>query len=201
MWVWYGASIFVALSRVVRGSHFPTDVFAGALLGYLVGYVLVRNLRDWRSSLVNALVVGLPFFVGAFGVVWVIFNQHSAGTLQEGMIGGGILVILLGCGVLWSLKREIRPLAPIDMIGKAGAGLMIAFGFAVFTESLVITLLTILAASFWWLFRSHPKVSDLPHELRKDNRRWGHPSEIFILLGIGVALVVLHQLKGLVPLM
>jgi len=64
-WLWYGAAFFVGVSRVVRGSHFPTDVLGGALLGFLIGYVWARPLRAWRVNLVQAVRQTLPFVVGA----------------------------------------------------------------------------------------------------------------------------------------
>ncbi len=36
-WLWYGVASFIGVGRVVRESHFPTDVVAGALLGSLCG--------------------------------------------------------------------------------------------------------------------------------------------------------------------
>ncbi len=41
----YGLAILIALGRVVGGSHFPSDVLAGAALGMLVGWLSV-----WRMA-------------------------------------------------------------------------------------------------------------------------------------------------------
>ncbi len=41
-WIFYGAATFVAVSRVFIRAHFPTDVLAGACLGILAGYFVVR---------------------------------------------------------------------------------------------------------------------------------------------------------------
>ena len=41
-WIFYGAAGFVAFSRIVRGSHFPSDALTGSLIGFLVGYILAR---------------------------------------------------------------------------------------------------------------------------------------------------------------
>jgi membrane-associated phospholipid phosphatase len=40
-WVAYGLASFVALSRVPGHAHFPSDIFAGAVLGYSTGHFVV----------------------------------------------------------------------------------------------------------------------------------------------------------------
>ena len=50
VWVAYGLAGLVGFSRVSRQSHFPSDVFAGAALGYAIAHYVV--LRP-RSTYVN----------------------------------------------------------------------------------------------------------------------------------------------------
>jgi len=40
-WVAYGAASFISLSRVPDQAHFPSDVFAGAALGYVITHYVV----------------------------------------------------------------------------------------------------------------------------------------------------------------
>ena len=40
-WVAYGLASFVALTRVPGQAHFPSDIFAGAALGYSIGHFVV----------------------------------------------------------------------------------------------------------------------------------------------------------------
>ncbi len=40
-WVAYTGATFVALSRIPDRAHFPSDVFAGAALGYVIGHFVV----------------------------------------------------------------------------------------------------------------------------------------------------------------
>jgi undecaprenyl-diphosphatase len=44
-WFWFGFCVLVALSRVYFKYHYLSDVFAGAVLGYLVGYLVLAKLH------------------------------------------------------------------------------------------------------------------------------------------------------------
>lgn len=45
-WVAYGAATLVAFSRVTLQSHFPSDVFAGAALGYSISHFVVLGRQQ-----------------------------------------------------------------------------------------------------------------------------------------------------------
>ena len=60
--LFYTLAIAVAISRVALGVHYPSDVFAGMILGYIVGLLVTSELGkqmrvskkageswDWRS--------------------------------------------------------------------------------------------------------------------------------------------------------
>lgn len=45
-WIFYGVAGLVGVGRVVGGSHYPSDVLAGAILGLVVGWILAD--AAWR---------------------------------------------------------------------------------------------------------------------------------------------------------
>lgn len=49
-WLFYGLAVFIAMGRVVGGSHYPSDVLAGACLGLAVGWCLSSWLTPKLSS-------------------------------------------------------------------------------------------------------------------------------------------------------
>ena len=45
--LWFLIAALIAISRVYVGVHFPIDVFAGAVLGWVIGFGTKITLRDW----------------------------------------------------------------------------------------------------------------------------------------------------------
>jgi membrane-associated phospholipid phosphatase len=46
VWMAYGLASLVGFSRVTTQSHFPSDVFAGAALGYVIAHYVVRHPHE-----------------------------------------------------------------------------------------------------------------------------------------------------------
>jgi len=54
MGIWfYIASIFIGLSRIFVGVHWPSDILAGAVLGILVGFVLNYLFRNHAHKVIK----------------------------------------------------------------------------------------------------------------------------------------------------
>ena len=73
----YPLAALVALSRVYLGSHYPSDVVAGAFLGTGFAYLLTRNIliERWRECLLITAAVALAFFkLGGF----ILFDVDEA---------------------------------------------------------------------------------------------------------------------------
>jgi undecaprenyl-diphosphatase len=41
-YLWIGFAVLVGLSRVYFGLHYPSDVVSGALIGYFIGFFIVK---------------------------------------------------------------------------------------------------------------------------------------------------------------
>ena len=66
-WLALGLATLVSVSRVAVGTHYPTDVLGGAVLGTIAAVVLwlppirrlLHDLADWAGSLYERAVEGM----------------------------------------------------------------------------------------------------------------------------------------------
>ncbi len=176
-WIPYGAACLVALSRVLRGSHFPSDVVAGAGLGVLAGYVVANPIGTWRSSLRTAISGLASYFVGAFALIWAMMHlppSDGAGVLTSG----------------WFPSRF-------------GANGLIVVGLALTVGSVLVTGLVVALVLAQWLAHDQAvsgtdssPVSAQP----LSHGRQGLFAEALFAAAMIVAVLTIQGLKGILPI-
>ena len=190
-WFWYGAASFVALSRFLRGSHFPTDVIVGAVLGYLIGYVCARPYKEWRHSLYHALPPGLPLLVGGLAIFWITFRQPLSGGLAAGMDWLGLFTLFAGIAVRWNLIWNNLYTPANSSYALFQGTLLIGLGLALTTHSPLIVMLASLVGIVWWIrFVGEQEEREQPVLVR----------EIFLSFFLVGVMVTFRGLNGLIPL-
>ena len=187
-WLFYGAAGMVAVSRVVRGSHFPTDVVAGVCLGVIVGALVAGRLRAWRLSLGHVLIQVMPYLVGSLALLWIAVHARQDVRMDQLMAGAGMATI--GIGMAGRLSRKMHS-------GTANAA--IAIGLALTTGSWFITMLvalTILARRLWR--RAEDPAESVAAEGRMSRSVL---AETALAIGLLLVVVLLQGLKGILPIM
>lgn len=192
----------VGLSRIVRGSHFPTDVFAGAVLGVLIGSLAAAGLKRWREEALPGLLrVGVPLAVAVFLTVWVVLHPAQPWSVEIVNLGAGAALVLVG-GLMRGLAASSggERGGPLRAVGSVALifGVAVAGGPWWAGILLLAALLPTVGAGF------NPALS----ELRSDARAaaplgatlpvWGREA-----LAVGSALLAiaaLRSVKGLLPL-
>ena len=108
-WPILATAVAIAASRIIRGSHYLTDVAGGAALGCVMGMIAAHPWREWRSSVGMAVCRMTPFFVATLALVWTIVHlpseawpfatalverasAHSGWTRGPCLVGGAVVM-------------------------------------------------------------------------------------------------------------
>jgi len=152
-----GIAAFVALSRVLRGSHFPSDVFGGWVLGTVSGMVAANPWKDWIRSVESALYQAAIGTVWTFALVWSLAVPVESGPESRALIGVGALLVAVG---LWGCVRvwQAGQAAPAS---RAAQGWMVAtaLGLSLMsTAPIVMAAAGLLCVALWLRRDQAPRV-------------------------------------------
>lgn len=185
-------ALFVALSRILRGAHFLTDVVGGAVLGILSGFIATAPLRQWRTSIQDGLRHAAMGTSALFALLWVLSRQMDGGPV-------GILFLTLGAGAVASGLWIRRP----HWVCRGGTGesrylntstLLITFGLAAMTTSPLVLSSVGFACLASWLHamgrnRDHAEESPGSSMIR----------ESALIAGLAIAILILLDARGVLP--
>ena len=150
--LWFGLASFNALCRVIKGSHFPTDVLGGILLGIGSGLVLVYARDIWKEATAHALAHGLPWLMTAFGLLWILVPHPGIELEPNFSLSFGLFLIMVGLGLrLWWIRECTAPNPRPDLKVPTWPRLLMGLGLAATTGSLIMVGAGILAGITWWL--------------------------------------------------
>lgn len=186
----FAVACFVVLSRVLRGSHFPTDVWGAAVIGVISGAVVAAPLKQWRISIVEGLLHSAWGSCGALALLWALARP------AEGGIAGAVLIVLglaATASGLWLRRLTWKGNGASGFSTKASP-LLIAYGLAAMTTSLYVVAATGLTCLAHWL-GGEPVVQ----EKRPIRLSWSAAREVALLLGVLSALLILFGVRGVLP--
>ncbi len=194
-WIAYVGAGLVAASRVITGSHFPSDILAGILLGLTVGVVVANPIAQWRTSIQHLLDRLVPYLAGFFSLIWIAFHESPTGWINITMLGLGATLMLAGLvmegwrgGNGKGVRTEVRRLRGIPLM---------ILGLALTSGSLMVaSLVTLVLLAY--------RLSGEPTSLSMAAGADAVPSWIgnivnFAVLAGGAWLV--HEVKGILPLL
>lgn len=186
-------AVFVAISRVLRGSHFPTDVLGGAVIGILSGFVAAAPLRQWRTSLREGLHCAAIAASSVFGVLWTLSHRMEDGIVGLASMAVGILFLV---GGLWSRKDHWFKAndSSQDSWRKTASTLLTAFGVAAMTTSpLVAASVGCVCVATWFRSRRYPQSQGV------QIARWHVMREGALIGSLCLALLILVGARHILP--
>jgi undecaprenyl-diphosphatase len=191
--LFFGIAGFVGLSRVLRGSHFSTDVAAGILFGVVAGSLCARPLREWRVSLMEGVLTAAMGMVYVFALMWVVSHPIVTGWEGIAMVGTGLVLVFLGgwFRVSWWISGEGR----LETRTPEAALMATALGLALMSRSWLVTAAVACICAAQWF-----KCEDDPASTREASRMQQLVQEGVMAVGVVVALLVLWQGPGALPI-
>lgn len=183
---------FVALGRVLRGSHFPTDVVGGAVLGVLSGSIASAPLKEWRTSLQTGLRHAAFGACLVFSLLWTLSHHVDEGIAGALLVALGAVAAASG---LWLRRTNWSGKEQPGTARQANASLaLIAYGLAAMTTSpLVLASVGFACLAFWF------NGTVASEEQREDSHAWLMMRESVLLGGVLLALLILYDGRGVLP--
>ena len=189
-WLMVLVGLAVSMSRMFRGSHFLTDVVAGALLGVVIGVVVSHPWKDRWSAFNSALMIVTPALAALLAVVSTI-GQGSLEVRTATILGQGGFALAVTAMIAYVVAR-LRPALLPPALTKAGALALMALGIAISSGSGWVALVIVLVWLGYWL---RPDESSPEREATPS---W--PSEAAFGLGVLLTLLTMMELRGALPM-
>ncbi len=185
-------ALFVALSRVLRGSHFPTDVLGGMVIGILSGFIATAPFRQWRTSIQDGLRYAAMGASAVFALLWVLSHR-----MEDGMVG--ILFVTLGVGAvvggLWIRRAHwVRRGRTGERWHSNTSVLLMVYGLAALTTSPLVLSSVGFACMACWL-----DAIGRNDDHAEESPGWSMMRESALLGGVALAILILVDARGVLP--
>lgn len=194
-WPLLATAVAIAASRVVRGSHFLTDVAGGTALGCVMGMIAAHPWREWRASIGTALSRMTPFFVATLALVWTLVRIPSEAWPFQQLLWGGLVLTLAGLvgHVVWTMRSSWHP----DWLSGSLARGLVGLGLGMTSGSFFVTTAVLLVCVAHWLEGSPGQVEPVA----EGHVRLGAAmAEGLFVAAMLLVLGASYALKGIVPM-
>jgi membrane-associated phospholipid phosphatase len=185
-------ALAIAVSRMIRGSHYLTDVAGGAMLGVLVGALSAHPWKDWRASLASALWRVTPPFTACL-VFMTTVGYPLADDWSSTVLRSAGFVIVLVALIINVLIRTQTVLLPSYVTRPLGLAL-IGLGIGMFTGSPWVASVMLLTSLAYWV----RKASENSDAICMSHPPW--PYEAAFGIAVILSLYTMIELRGVLPI-
>lgn len=187
-----GLAAFVALSRVLRGSHFPTDVVGGAVVGILSGSIAAAPLKEWRTSVQQGCRDAAIGSSLVLAVLWTLSHKMDDGIVGLLFIAVGVTAVITGFWIrrtYWLSKDW-----PKETWSSKTSLYLIAYGLAAMTTAPLVHVTVGFTCMASWLDRMGQEQRNLDELSSVSVMKEG------ALLGsVALAALILVGARGVLP--
>lgn len=187
-------AVFVGVSRVLRGSHFLTDVIGGAVLGILSGFIATASFIQWRTSLQEGLRYAAIGASSAFAVLWTLSHQMEEGITGVAYLTLGVVSLVSGVWSrtgMWFTKERSPGLTKQQATASA---LLLSYGLAAITTSpLVLSAIGFVCLATW--FENSQRGPEPSESVVNGSVLW----ESAMMGSLLLALLILLGARGVLP--
>lgn len=194
-WVSYLVAALIACSRVWRGSHFPTDILMGTMVGVLSGALVAYSYMGWPTIFSRTFARLALASTAVFMLFWPTVQSAQGRPSETLLLGIGVMAILLGLGWRWQLVRkgeaERACLWPLVLCWV---------GLALTTGLWLVSVAALLAGLAWLVSR---RQAPAPFESAEGAARTSHGPwiDIALVASFVLAFAALQLLHGLLPIL
>jgi membrane-associated phospholipid phosphatase len=187
-----GLAAFVALSRVLRGSHFPTDVVGGAVVGILSGSIAAAPLKEWRTSVQQGCRHAAIGSSLVLAVLWTMSNKMDNGFVGLLFIAVGVTAVMAGFWIrrtYWLSKDW-----PRETWSSKTSLYLIVYGLTAMTTSPFVLAAVGFTCLSCWLDTMGQAQGSL-----KESSSVSVVKESALLGGLALAALILVGARGVLP--
>ena len=194
-WLILLTAVAIAASRIIRGSHYLTDVAGGTALGCVMGMVAAHPWREWRSSVGFAVCRMTPFFVATLALVWTIVHLPSEAWPSQQLVWSGLALTLVG--LVGHVLRTVQSAWCPDWLSGSLARGLVGLGLGMTAGSLFVTTAVLLVCLAHWLEGLSGQVESMA-----DGHvgLWAAMAEGLFVATMLLVLGASYALKGIVPM-
>jgi undecaprenyl-diphosphatase len=182
-------AIFVGLSRILRGSHFLTDVIGGAVIGILSGYLATTPVKQWRVAIQDGIHYAAVGTSAIFAILWVLARPMESGLDGILFLALGISMVVAG---LWI--RRIRWFRQAGTGESRISAPLIMYGLAAMTTAPMVVSSVGFACMGSWLYAMGRHDDHI-----KESTRWSIIRESAVIGAVTVAILILVDGRGVLP--